>query len=303
MIQTAQGIIDAAVKLSSSGGKRRVAVAVAQDADVIGAVRSAYDDGICNASLFGDAAKIKELAEIQNVSLDGIEIHNIVEPGKAVQGAVALAAEGNADVVMKGFVSTSALLRGVLSKELGLRMSPTLSHVAVLDVPGRRKLLMMTDGGMVVSPDFNQRFDIAVNALIVARALGISPIRLAFSAAVDRVSGTMPQSHQSLELMQKMKDLGHDDIIVSGPTAFDTAAADGKDGADIFVVGSIEECNVTAKTLIVFANAIFSGVILGARIPVSLVSRTDPVLGKKSSIALACLVSEYYRQFSGKGGR
>ena len=57
---------------------------------------------------------------------------------------------------------------------------------------------------------------------------------------------------------------------------------------------SIEECNLVAKALIQFAQAVFAGVIVGAKVPVSLVSRTDTVKNKKASLAIACVLADYY---------
>lgn len=306
MIKSSQEIIDAAVKLSVTT-RRRVAVAVAQDADVIGAVRSACDDGICNGSLFGDEAKIRELADKNEIILDGLEVINETDPNKAVTGAVELAASGGADVVMKGFVSTSGLLKGILDKRFNLRMSPNLSHVAVLDIPGYHKLLMLSDGGMIVCPDFEQRLDIVKNAVLVGRALGIDPVKVALSAANDNELDSMPQTKDSARIVEKLHQDNFPHARLAGPMTFDVAMSQecaNKAGidhpvagdADAYIFGTIEECNITAKSMIVFADAIFAGVIVGAKIPVSLVSRTDPVKGKKTSLALACLVADYYKQ-------
>ena len=312
MIKSSTEIIEAARALSKGGGRRRVAVAVAQDADVIGAVQSAQADGICEGSLFGDEKKIRELAAQNEVPLEALEIINQTDAQKAVLDAVECAASGKADVVMKGFISTSALLKGVLDKRFNLRTSPTLSHVAVLTITGYHKLLLMSDGGMVVKPTIGQRLDILQNAVLVGKALGIDPVKVALSAAADKVTGGMPQTKEDAELVRMIEAQKIGGCIAAGPMSFDVATSKviaGRAGidnpvagdADVYLVGSIEECNITSKTMIVFAGAIFAGVIVGARVPVSLVSRTDPVIGKKTSIALACLVSDYYRRMEGEG--
>ena len=307
MIKSSTEIIKAAQALSGGGVRRRVAVAVAQDADVIKAVQSAFADGICDGSLFGDEAKIRELAEKNEVPLEGLEIINQTDPGRAVLETVELAASGHADVVMKGFVSTSTLLKGVLDKRFNLRTDATLSHVAVLTIPGYHKLLAATDGGMVVKPRLQQRFDILKNAVLVGRALGIDPVKVALSAAVDEINPNMPQTEDSAKLLRMVKEAQIEGCLAAGPMSFDVATSKdiadkaGIDNpvagdADVYLVGSIEECNITTKSMIVFAKAIFAGVIVGAKIPVSVVSRTDPVIGKKTSISLACLVADYYRR-------
>ncbi len=313
MLKSSVDIIAAAQKLSRRGKPYRVAVAVAQDADVLGAVQSAHDDGICVGSLFGDETKIRQLAAEHGISLDGMDIINRPDPGEAVLSAVEMASSGDADVIMKGFVSTSTLLKGVLDRRFNLRAGPTLSHVAVLTLPGYHKLLMITDGGMMVKPTLEQRLDILKNAVVVGRALGIDPVRVALSAADEEVTSRMPQTEEDAKLVEMV---GREKIAgcdVAGPMSFDVAvsadiaARERIDNpvagdTDVYLVGSIEECNITTKSMIIFAGAIFAGVIIGAKVPVSLVSRTDPVVGKKTSIALACLVADYYRR-TGNGDK
>ncbi len=312
MLKSSDDIITAAKKLSKDGEPFRVAVAVAQDIDVIGAVRSAQDDGICRGSLFGDEKRIRRLADDHEIRLDGLDIFDQPEPAEAILKAVGAAASGEADVIMKGFVSTSALLKGVLDRRFKLKSSPTLSHVAALTLPGYHKLLMMTDGGMMVKPTVRQRLDILNNAVLVGRALGIDPVKVALSAAADEVTSRMPQTEDDAELVSLVKREKVTGCEVAGPMSFDVATSkdiaerEGMEDpvagdADVYLVGSIEECNIVTKSMIVFADAIFAGVIIGAKVPISLVSRTDPVVGKKTSIALACLVADYYQRSGGEG--
>ncbi len=195
-----------------------------------------------------------------------------------------------------------------------LRGKNTLSHCAVLDIPGYHKLLNLTDGGMVVKPDQEQKFQILENAVLVGRALGLSPVKVAVSGAHDKPSVKLAHMISDMDYiipraMKKLKD-----VAVQGPLPFDLAtskaAADPKQAegtvvgdADIYLVDSIEECNIVAKALIQFAEAVFAGVIVGAKVPVSLVSRTDTIKNKKASLALACVLSDYYSSHDiwGKG--
>jgi phosphate butyryltransferase len=311
MLKSSDDIIAAARASSRNGKPFRVAVAAAQDADVLGAMQSARDDGICEGTLFGDEKRVRQLAAEHSLSLDGFDIVNCPDPDEAVLSAAEMASTGEADVIMKGFVSTSTLLRTVLDHRFNLRAGPTLSHVAALTLPGYHKLLMITDGGMVVKPTIEQRLDILKNVLVVGRALGIDPVRVALSAAADEVTSRMPQTEEDARLVEMVREEKIPGCEVAGPMSFDVAtsadiaALEGIDNpvagdADVYLVGSIEECNITTKSMIIFARAIFAGVIIGARVPVSLVSRTDPVIGKKTSIALACLVADYYRR-TGEG--
>ncbi|RKX19268.1 MAG: phosphate butyryltransferase [Candidatus Zixiibacteriota bacterium] len=305
-ISSSDMIIEAAARLSESGRKKMVAVAGAQDTAVIGALSSANADGILNATLFGDKGKITEIASKEKIDISKLDVVDKPDPQNATYEAVKMAAEGNADVVMKGFVSTSALLKTVLSKEFNLRTKNTVSHTAVLDIPGYHKLLSMTDGGMVVRPDLSQKIQIIENAVLVNKALGISPVKVALSGAVDAEYNSVPSSLECRRLIEIFAERGNENVLMQGPLAFDTATskeiakAKNIDGpvvgeADIYLVSSLEECNIIAKSLINFAGTVFAGVITGARVPISLVSRTDTLKNKKASVSIACLVAEYYK--------
>jgi phosphate butyryltransferase len=165
----------------------------------------------------------------------------------------------------------------------------------------------MTDGGMVVKPDIEQKIQILENSVLVARALRLKPVRVALSAAYDNVYDDVPQTIECRTIIEKVMDKKLDNVIIDGPMTFDSAvskkAAEIKGlnsavagEADIYLVNSIEECNIIAKSLIGFADTIFAGVITGARVPISLVSRTDTMKNKKASVSIACLVAEYYKK-------
>lgn len=312
-IKSSDHIIEAAGALAEKKGRKIVAVAAAGDPDVLGAMASAKADGFLDAVLFGDRDRISKAAETAGVDISGFTVEYESDVNRAAYGAVRLAAEGKADVVMKGFISTSALLKTVLHRDFDLRTKNTLSHTAVLDIPGYHKLLQMTDGGMVVKPTLEQKLQIMENAILVARALRIDPVKVAVSAAVDRIYDNIPETVACRTLMSHLPSLGLRNVIVQGPLTFDAATSKdiaglkGLNGpvvgdADIYLVDSIEECNIVSKVLINFVDAVFAGVIVGAKVPVSLVSRTDTIKNKKASVALACLVSEYYKQIGIAGG-
>jgi phosphate butyryltransferase len=218
-----------------------------------------------------------------------------------------MAADREADAVMKGFLPTSALLRTVLDRQYNLKATETLSHCAVLDIPGYHKMLNFTDGGMVVRPNVEQKFQIIENAVLVARALHLNPVKVAVAGAGERITSSFPHTFSDAESLQPEAARRFRDVALQGPLSLDLATSKkaatvrGLEGpvagdADIFLVDSIEEGNIIAKSLIQFAGAIFAGIIVGAKIPVSLVSRTDTVMNKKASLAVACVVADYYQQ-------
>lgn len=306
-IYSSDHLIDRAIDIAQENRKRRVAVAAAQDVDVIDAVSQANADGFIDGVLVGDQSKIKQLANENNINIEQLEIIDEPEVTLAAHIAVGLASEGKVDALMKGFLPTSALLKVVLDKRYNLRGKNTLSHCAVLDIPGYHKLLNLTDGGMVVKPDQGQKLQILENAVLIGYALGLSPVKIAVSSAFDKPKERIPHSLSDMDylipkVMSSMKD-----VVIQCSIPFDMAtdkrAAElaGCAGpvcgeADIFLVDSIEECNIIAKSLIQFAGAVFAGVIVGAKVPVSLVSRSDTVKNKKASLALSAVVSDYYEK-------
>ena len=286
---------------------RRVAVAAAADVAVIQAVADAASQGIAEASLVGNVEDIQRLADDHKIDISKLQIEAESEPGTAAAKAADMAAAGEADIIMKGFLPTSTLLKAVLAKERGLRRSEVLSHCAVLSQPEYPRLLNVTDGGMVVNPDFNQKVKIIENAVTVSRSLGIDKPCIALLAATDVVNPDMPRAVEDA-IIAKMADRGQiRDAVVDGPLTLDAAILPdvaefydikspvaGK--ADVLVANSIEEGNIISKSLILFGRAVFCGVIVGAAVPISLVSRSDPPKNKLASVAIAVVLSEYLRK-------
>lgn len=306
-IHSARQLIDYVVGLAGQGRRKRVAVAAAQDAAVIHAVAESQADGFLDGTLVGDEEIIRDLSDENAIDISRLDVVNKPDVTEAAHQAVAMAADREADAVMKGFLPTSALLRTVLDRQYNLKATETLSHCAVLDIPGYHKMLNFTDGGMVVKPNVEQKFQILENAVLVSRALHLNPVKVAVAGAGERITSSFPHTFSDAESLQPEAARRFKDVALQGPlsldlaTSKDAAAVRGLEGpvagdADIFLVDSIEEGNIIAKSLIQFAGAIFAGIIVGAKIPVSLVSRTDTVMNKKASLALACVVADYYQQ-------
>lgn len=280
---------------------KRVAVAAAQDAAVMETVRGAREQKLAEFTLVGDIDKIKETAQKLGVDLDDVALVHEPDDRKAAYRAVALVSSGQADVLMKGLINTADLLRAVLDKEIGLRTGRILSHIAVCEVPGLDRLLMITDGGMNIAPTLQQKADIIQNSIQLAKVLGISPAKVAILAAVEVVNSDMPVTLEAAALT-KMADRGQiRGAIVDGPLALDNAlnleAAKHKGisspvagGADILVTPDIEAGNILGKSLVYLARAKLAGLILGAAKPVVVTSRADTYEAKLISIALGTLL-------------
>jgi len=305
-IRHADQLMQRAIELTQATGIRTLSVAVAQNEEVLEAARDAQQQGLARSILGGDEQKIHELMDSLGMSRGDYEVLHEPDIDAAASKAVRLADDGHADVLMKGVVPTATLLRLVLSREFRLRGRSILSHTAILDVPGYHKLLGLTDAGMVPKSDLRQRIDILRNAVTVMHALGISRPKVAMIAAVDHINLAMPVSMEAA-IIAKMSERGQiEGAIVDGPMSFDMATcgtpADIEDynspvagDADLLVVDTLETGNILVKSLSVLTRAVFGGVIVGARIPLSLVSRSDSAQNKMTSIALSILVADHLK--------
>lgn len=277
-----------------------VAIAAAEDEEVIEAVSHALNKQLASFILFGNEDKIIALLKEHNIDPSHQALDIVAAEGakKASELAVKAVSSGKADVLMKGNVPTAAILKEVLNKEYGLRTGNVLSHVAAFEVPGYDQLIFVTDAAMNVDPDLNQKVQIVQNSVQVARALGIDQPKVAPLAAVEVVNPAM-QATVDAALLTQMNNRGQiKNCIVDGPLALDNAisalAAEHKGiksevagQADILFVSTIEVGNVLYKSLIYFAKAKVGAIIAGAKAPIVLTSRADSAESKLNSLALA----------------
>lgn len=307
LLSTMDAIISRARFISSQGEPHKVAVAAAHDDAAIEAAVTSQKEGIAQAVLFGDEAKICALIEQHEAKPDDFRIIPTSSDEESAEKTAAAISAGEADIIMKGILPTSKLLKSVLNPKFGLRRKGLISHTAILSPTRYPKLLAVTDGGMVIRPTFDQKIEMIRNSVLVAHALGIQIPRVAILSTIDYVVEAFPDTFEAAAL-SKMAHRGQiQDCIVDGPMGFDTAiwpSAVRYQGiesrvagnADILLGGTIEEANITAKSLTLFGGAAFAGVIVGAKVPISLVSRADNAYNKLASIALAVVVSHYIKR-------
>ncbi|OXX84659.1 phosphate butyryltransferase, partial [Paraclostridium benzoelyticum] len=274
------------IKYAKERGPKIISVACSQDKEVLIAVDMAKKEGIANAILVGDIEKTKEIAKELNIDLDGYELIDEKDLAQASLKAVSLVSEGKADMVMKGLVDTSIILKAVLNKEVGLRTGNILSHVAVFDVKGYDRLFFITDAAMNLSPDLQGKKQIIENACVVAHALDIEEPKVAAICAKEKVNPKMQDTIDAKDLEEMYANGDIKGCIVGGPFALDNAVSEeaakhkgmshpiaGK--ADILLAPDIEAGNILYKSLVFFSETKNAGVIVGAKAPIILTSRAD----------------------------
>ncbi|MDO5523348.1 MAG: bifunctional enoyl-CoA hydratase/phosphate acetyltransferase [Bacteroidia bacterium] len=275
--------------------KQKIAVAAAEDELVLKSLKSAAKDGIVIPVLIGDKTNIERIAQSIDFDVSGIEIvHNHKGAAVSAQMAVSTIKNGNAEILMKGLISTSDLLKAVLDKENGLRKGDILSHVSFFESPHYRKLLCVTDVAMNIAPDLNTKVHIINNAVEACHKIGITLPKVAVAAAVETVNPKMEATVHAAEL-KKMQWHG---CIVDGPFAIDIAVdkeaaahkgieSEVAGDCDILLMPDIEAGNVFYKALNFLGGAVSAAVIMGAAVPIVLTSRSDSEISKLYSIALA----------------
>ena len=290
------------LELAKKRGPKRIAVAVAEDKEVLGAIKSAKDLNIAEPILVGDKSKIEEISQNIDFDLSGIEIVDEKDGVLACRKATRLVSGGKADVLMKGLIDTSIIMKQVLDKEIGLRTGKVISHVAVFDVETYHKIFFVTDAAMNINPDLNQKKEIIENAVELAHSLEIDNPKVAVIAAKEKVFMKMEATVHAKELAD-MNERGEiTGCIVEGPFALDNAISKeaalhkGIGGrvagdADILLVPNIDAGNVLYKSLTFFARAKNAGIILGTKAPIVLTSRADSQEAKLHSIALGALLT------------
>lgn len=286
-------------------GDKRVtlSVAAAHDEEVLLAIKSAVEMEIITPILIGEENKIREISKEINFDLSKFKIINKGTIEECAETAVKLVSSGEADFVMKGLLDTSVILKAVLNKEWGLRTDSLLSHVMVYEVPSYDKLLVTTDGGMNIEPDYDQKVKILKNAIEATKPLGLKHIKVACLAAKEKVNSKM-QATVDARALQEAGERGEfgKDVTVEGPLAFDLAVS--KEAAkikgfkskvsgetDIMLMPTIEVGNGIGKALTYFAGAKSAGIIMGAKAPIVLVSRADSHESKLYSIAYGALIA------------
>jgi phosphate acetyltransferase len=288
---------------ATARGKGRLSVAVAYpcSADSLAAALAAHAEGIIEPVLVGPRRRIESCATALQVSLEGFRLVEAEDdPIVSSRMAVALVGAGEASALMKGSQHTDELLGSVVSRDANLRTSRRMSHVFWFDLPAYHKPLMVTDAVVNIAPGLKDKVDILVNAIGLAHAIGLAAPKIAILSAIETVNPDHASSMDAAAL-SKMADRGQiSGAVIDGPLAFDNAISTASAATkgisslvagdpDLLMVPNLDVGNILYKSLIYMGGGECAGVILGARIPIILTSRSDSRRARIASCALAQL--------------
>jgi phosphate acetyltransferase len=256
--------------------------------------------------LVGPAERLRRVAAQHKIDISNMKLVDALHSHESAAKAVELARKGEAEALMKGSLHTDELMGAAVARESGIRTSRRISHCFVMDVPGHRDALIITDAAVNIAPTLEEKIDIVQNAIDLATALNAPEVRVAILSAVETVNPKIPSSLDAAAL-SKMAERGQiTGAVVDGPLALDNAISEeaattkkivsavaGR--ANVLVVPDLEAGNMLAKALSFLAGADSAGIVLGARVPIILTSRADSLTARLASCAVAALIAKFRR--------
>jgi len=284
----------------------RTAVAHPCDQISIEGVAEAAELGLLDPILVGPPARIHEAARQAKADISAFPLEEAAHSHDSAAKAVELVRQGKEEALMKGSLHTDELMGAVVARDTGIRTARRISHCFVMDVPGHKDPLIITDAAVNIAPTLADKVDIVQNAIDLGHALGFDDVRVAIMSAMETVNPVVPSTIEAAALC-KMAERGQiTGGILDGPLALDNAINEeaaaikhivsGVAGrANVLVAPDLEAGNMLAKSLTFLAGAAAAGVVLGARVPIILTSRADSVITRLASCAVASLVAEARR--------
>jgi phosphate butyryltransferase len=299
--------LDEMVEAARSQGPVRIAVAAGHSPECIAALKQAREMNLADGIFIGDSKKIWALADEIGFDIPAHQVLHEPSDSEAGRRAVAMIRDGNAALLMKGKLSTADLVRAVLDRDAGLRTGRLLSQVIVFEVPGFNRLMLMTDAAINIAPTLAQKAELCRNTIEVAQALGIAKPNVALLCALEQVNPEMPATVDAAALVAMSNRGQIKGGYLEGPIALDAPlsrfAAESKgidspivENTDIFIAPDIEAANILYRAILYFAKGESGGIVVGAKVPLILLSRAESPETKIRSIALAILVAAHSRR-------
>lgn len=282
--------------------KKTIAVAVPESKEILQSLERAVHEGVVEVMLAGDQAQIEQLRRELHLRFPIKHLVHATDEDAAADAAVRYIASGQAQILMKGNLHTSAILSALLNREHGQRTERPISHIFVLESKPCGRLLFVTDSAVNIAPDLERKRAILQNAIDFLRQLGYSQPKAAVLAAVEYVNEKMPATVEAARLAEMALTGSITGALVGGPLALDDALSPWvcaekkimgpvRGDADILLVPDIEAGNILSKSQTFLAGAPLAGVAVGAKVPLVLNSRADSQDNRFYAIAAACLAA------------
>lgn len=279
----------------------RVAAIWADEGHTMEALAEAYRLGSVDPILIGEAPQLEKRWRDMGQPFP-LQVVPAATPEEAVDRAVELARTGEAEAILKGLVETAVVMRRIVKKENGLCARGLLSHLTLMELPSYHKLLGLTDCALLTYPTLEQKKEALRNALEFYRRVGQQEVKTAVLCAVERLNPKMPETVEAAQLKEAWQQGELTGSIVEGPISYDLAMVPGAaeikgfhspvaGDADLLLVPNITAGNLLVKALSYSAGGYTAAVVLGAKVPVVITSRSSPVRSKVTALRLAAAMA------------
>ncbi len=281
---------------------KRIAIVSALSKHTVNAGVLAKREDLAIPVFIGDRKKINDLLKEEGENPSDYEIVDSSSEEESALKGVELAKNREVDVILKGNISTSTLMKKVLSKESGLRTGHLLSDVFITEDTSKegKKLIGMSDGGINILPSLEEKKIIIENAVKVFRNLGYEKPKVAVLSCVEYVNEKIPSTVEAKKLKEMNERGDIKDCVVEGPLALDLAVSEfaaklkGIEGevvgnADILIVPNIEAGNILGKSFTYFTKVRVGHIIVGAKLPILIPSRAETEIDRVNAIAISVL--------------
>lgn len=287
-------------KITEIKEPKKIAVVKAASEHSLESIFELADQGVAIPYLIDNKLALESLIKEMGFQSSNYHIIDVKTDEEAAFKGVELVRENKVDFIMKGNLQTGTLLKQVVNRETGIRDKDVLSHMALIDVPAYSKLLGITDGGMLLTPNVDQKEAIIYNSLEVMKSLGYEKPKFAVLSAAEVVQPKLPASTDAVELTNRFKT--NEECVVEGPISLDLAINPSiakekeyegniKGDADVLIASDVVAGNTLSKSMLLLGGASMAGVILGAKVPIVLTSRSSSAAEKKYSLLLALQIS------------
>lgn len=275
---------------------KTMVLVAADDANALEAVIQARD--MVRSILIGPQDRVAQLLRDLGENPDAYWIVDEQDNEHPCVTASRFIHQGQADFLMKGRIATGDMLRGVLKEESNLRQSELMTHMAIFQLPEYHKLLFLTDSGMCMYPNLDEKKQILRNGIQYLHQLGYACPNVAGLCAVEQVSDKMLETVHADALKSLVQEGRMPRCNFEGPISYDltmvpkVAKVKGYDSPyvgnfDMLFVPDFVAGNILGKCLIYTGGAQMAGLILGAKVPIVLTSRGASAAEKYNSIAIA----------------
>ncbi len=281
----------------------RVVIAGADVENILKGAFDAQEAGFVAPILVGNRKRITEMLERIGMQDRSYDLQPVADDVNVVQYSIEMILAGKADVLMRGNTQTRDFLMPILNKGNHLLYKNIMTHVVMLKIPGCEKITAISDATILVKPSVEKRKEVIKNMVRALRMLGVDHPKIALLSLVEQPSFHMRDTVEAQTIVMQHEEEPLADCTLVGPIPYDLIVS--KEAArlknydcpycgefDGIVVPNLMAGNLMIKTLQMNSTANSCGIIMGAKIPIAITSRSDSKEQAFLSLAACAIMAQ-----------